>query len=406
LKLVDGQNIIIGSDVHLKTDNVMDKWIISAFQSLVKLVREEMERYRLDTVMPHLLKFIDQLSRWFVRFNKTRMKGDSGALAAAQSLGVLFEVLLGLCKLMAPFTPFFVEYMYQNLVKLLPESERKESVHYCMIPKPNMDAVDEKVEQSVSGLQSVIDLGRSAREKSNQPSFRFPYPELIIVHQSEEFLQNMKTLESYMIDELNVKKVGFSSEVSAFISLNLVVDNKSLGTKLRKKKAAFEAALKTLTQSDLSKLQAEGKLAVKYHNGESDDEETIVVGEDVTIEYNFSGDSNVYEANSNGGLVVLVNKQLDDSCLREGYARELVSRVQLARKDAKLTIEDSVNLYIGFPESGGKCLDAYESMRDYIFSKLRQPLDPIPSSFDGIQVISDTLGKARDEELRVIIARK
>jgi isoleucyl-tRNA synthetase len=171
LKLVDGRNILIGNDIHKHTDNVMDRWILSAFQSLVKLVSEEMSRYRLDTVMPHLLKFIDQLSRWFVRFNKTRMKGDFGPDAASQSLGVLFHVLLELCKLMAPFTPFFVEYMYQNLAKLLPASERKGSVHYCFIPKPDMGVVDEKVEQSVSALQSVIDLGRSAREKSNQPSF-------------------------------------------------------------------------------------------------------------------------------------------------------------------------------------------------------------------------------------------
>jgi hypothetical protein len=179
-----------------------------------------------------------------------------------------------------------------------------------------------------------------------------------------------------------------------------------LGTKLRKKRTVFETALKALSQSDLSRLQTEGKLLVKYHNGESDDQETIVVGEDVTIEYNFSGNAEVYEANASGGLVVLVNKQLDDSCIQEGYAREVVSRVQLARKDAKLTIEDSVDLFVGFPESGGKCLEAFKAMREYISGKLRQSLELVPASLAGLNVVADTVGKARDEDLRIVIVKK
>lgn len=392
--------------VHLVTDNVMDKWILSSFQSLIKLVRGEMTKYRLDTVMPFLIRFIDQLSRWFVRFNKGRMKGDFGAEKALYSLQTLYEVLLGLCKLMSPYTPFFVEYMYQNLRKALPENVSKESVHFCMIPEWDSTMVDERIEDAVSSLQTVMELGRSAREKSNQPSFRFPYPELVVIHPSSETLENVNGLKEYVLEQLNVKKLNLTSEVLSLITVSLDIVRASLGPKLKQKIGAFSKALKSLSTAEIFDLQSKGKMLVKYHNGRENDEQEIILNEDVNILYSFSGDTGKYEAVSQNGFVVLVDKNLDEECVREGFAREIVSRVQMLRKEAKLTIEDSVHLFIDIPSESSKCLDAYEKCREMIEEKLRQPLLPLCSStVDDSRKVIDAERAVLEEKIRLTITR-
>jgi isoleucyl-tRNA synthetase len=115
-----------------KSTNALDRWINSASQSLVFFVRQEMEAYRLYTVVPFLLKFVDNLTNVYVRFNRKRLKGRTGEDDSRIALSTLYYVLLTTCKAMAPFTPFFTENMYQNLRRATPNSD--ESVHYCSFP--------------------------------------------------------------------------------------------------------------------------------------------------------------------------------------------------------------------------------------------------------------------------------
>lgn len=116
-----------------KSSNVLDQWINSATQSLVHFVRQEMGGYRLYTVVPYLLKFLDNLTNIYVRFNRKRLKGRTGEEDCRTALSTLYNVLLLSCKVMAPFTPFFTEVLYQNMRKAFDRSE--ESIHYCSFPK-------------------------------------------------------------------------------------------------------------------------------------------------------------------------------------------------------------------------------------------------------------------------------
>jgi isoleucyl-tRNA synthetase len=146
--------------------NVMDRWILATTQSLIKFVGQEMEAYRLYTVTPQLLKLIDTLTNWYIRLNRKRLKGDNGIEDAKVALNVLCEVLFTLTRLMAPFSPFICETMYQNLKNYIPESsEDTRSVHFLMFPKVKEVYFNEDIERAVGNMQTVIELGRFIREQ-------------------------------------------------------------------------------------------------------------------------------------------------------------------------------------------------------------------------------------------------
>jgi len=141
-----------------------------------------MENYRLYTVVPGLVSFIGQLTNIYVRYNRSRLKGKNGIEDTLCALTTLYDVLLTLCKTMAPFTPFFVENMYQNLRRCLPDAGQSEpSVHFCAFPIPSLDALDRRVETSVNRMQGVIEIGRQIRER-NGKSLKTPLKRCIVVH--------------------------------------------------------------------------------------------------------------------------------------------------------------------------------------------------------------------------------
>ena len=157
--------------VQSKTGNVMDIWIVSYTQTLLDFVEQEMKGYRLYTVVPRLVKYIDMLTNWYVKLNKKRFKGESNLDDCLVSLNVLSYILLTLAKLMGPFTPFLAEYMYQVLRKLMPTStaEQDLSVHFQMMPKAQPNLVRKDIERAVAALQIVIGLGRVVRERKIKP---------------------------------------------------------------------------------------------------------------------------------------------------------------------------------------------------------------------------------------------
>ena len=162
--------------------NVLDRWIASATTSLVTFVKNEMDNYRLYTVVPHLVTFIGQLTNIYVRYNRSRIKGKNGVDDTRRALTALYNVLLTLCKMMAPFTPFFAEKMYQNLRRCLPEEGKSEpSVHFCSFPEASAAVLDHRVEKSVARMQAVIETGRQIRERNNKP-LKTPLKRMTVVH--------------------------------------------------------------------------------------------------------------------------------------------------------------------------------------------------------------------------------
>lgn len=315
--------------------NVMDQWILSSFQSLVKFVHQEMAAYRLYTVVPKLLLFIEQLTNWYVRMNRSRLKGKFGSEDSQVALTSLFHVLFALCKLMAPFTPFFVEFMYQNLKRVLPASQQADSVHYLMIPQEDASLVNDSIERSVSRMQSVIELGRTARDK-RKITMKRPLKSALVVHKDASYLDDVRSLQNYVREELNVRSVDFSSEVDKFILLKAQPNKRAIGTRFGKQASEIGKAVAELSHAELLQFQASGSMDVKGHSLSSSE---------VEVSMQFQGDSSVMQDCGNNDVLVIINVEEDEALLAESVAREVTRCVQQLRKKAGLMPTDQVEVF-------------------------------------------------------------
>lgn len=244
------------------TKNVTDIWILSKAQSLIKFVRAEMAEYRLYTVVSILLQFIEQLTNWYIRFNRKRLKGSHGQADAYQALCVLHFVLYQQTLLMAPFTPFFAEHLYQNLRLALPAAHRQESVHFCMIPEPDQSLIHPEVEATVVKLQNVVELARAARDRRTLP-VKTPLACLFVVHSNPVVLEGLAPFLPYVKDELNVREVRSSSAEAEYVRLVADINDKLCGPKLRNKKGAVKDFVKNMTDAQVRQAQQSGKVEVE-----------------------------------------------------------------------------------------------------------------------------------------------
>lgn len=201
--------------------NITDRWIIAYNQRLVKFVRNEMTQYRLYTVVDELLGFLDKLTNWYIRLNRSRIKGDYGEEDCLQSLNSLFSTLLNLVVLLSPFTPFLTEHIFQNLRNGLDKDSEymEDSIHYLRIPTPKEELIDEKIEQIMNNMIDVIELGRQTREK-NKIALKKPVAYIEIINFDKEYCDNLKTVENYVIEELNANEILYNQDESKFIKVS------------------------------------------------------------------------------------------------------------------------------------------------------------------------------------------
>mmetsp|Transcript_16202 Transcript_16202/g.26515 ORF Transcript_16202/g.26515 Transcript_16202/m.26515 type:complete len:1168 (-) Transcript_16202:238-3741(-) len=326
-----------------ESSNVMDVWILASCQSLIKFVRAEMAEYRLYTVVPRLLKFIDDLTNWYVKLNRSRLKGLDGKEEADSSLHTLFDVLYKLAITMAPFTPFLSEAMYRNLRNALPAEKRFESVHFVSFPVPDEKLLNSAIEIRVARMQKVIELGRVIRDRKNLP-LKQPLREVVVVNKDEQFLADVRAMETYITEvELNVRTLRTVSDERQFVKLSAEADGKVLGKRLGKAFPALVKAVKDLSHEVLDEFLQKGTMVV---NGE-----TLVEGDvRVVREFRGDGDQSHYEAHGDGSALVLLDVREDTELRDEGTAREIVNRVQRLRKKAGLVVEDEIEIFFTVPE--------------------------------------------------------
>jgi isoleucyl-tRNA synthetase len=351
-----------------KAMNVMDLWILSSFQSLIKFVHQEMAAYRLYTVVPRLLLFIEGLTNWYVRMNRSRLKGKFGQEDSYLALSTLFQVLFQLCKLMAPFTPFFVDFIYQNLKRVLPKDQQVDCVHYLMIPQEDAAQTNTTIETSVARMQSVIELGRTARDK-RKLTMKRPLKNVLVVHKDPAYLADVKGLEQYVREELNVRTVDFSSEVDKFILLKATPNRKALGGRFGKTSGEFGKAITEWTHAQVLQFQTQGFLD---HKGEK------LTAAEVDVSMNFQGDATKMEAEGNNDVLVIINVEEDAALIAESLAREVTRRIQQLRKSAGLVPTDDVEVFFAPTEKGrsGGLVKAIESQKEFIREILGRQLHP------------------------------
>ena len=229
--------------LNMKDGNLMDRWVVSANQNLIKYVRHEMDNYKLYNVVRPLLTFLEKLSNWYVRLNRTRMKGEEGAEEQKRSLNILFDVLLNTTTLMACVTPFLAEHMYQNLRNGISEADehlRAGSIHFLQIPECNEDLLDEAIEQRVARMQSAIENGRLIRDRKAL-SLRYPLASVTLIDSDPQALADFEEVKGYIIEELNVLELKTDGNEDEYIDYKCEPDNREIGSVLKK---AYDKKLK------------------------------------------------------------------------------------------------------------------------------------------------------------------
>ncbi|XP_043933338.1 isoleucine--tRNA ligase, cytoplasmic isoform X1 [Protopterus annectens] len=367
-----------------ESDNIMDKWIVSFTQSLIHFFKVEMDAYRLYTVVPRLVKFVDMLTNWYVRTNRRRLKGENGTEDCIMALETLFSVLFSMCRLMAPFTPFITEIMYQNLRHLIdPQSIQDKdtgSIHYLMLPSVRESLIDKQIERAVSQMQSVIELGRVIRDRKTIP-VKYPLKEVVVIHQDPEALKAIQSLEKYILEELNVRQLTVSTDKDKYgIRLRAEPDHMVLGKRLKGAFKSVMGAIKELTNEQLENFQSTGSIVVEGHE---------LHEEDLRLMYTFDqnhGTASQYEAHSDAQVLVLLDVTPDQSMVDEGVAREVINRIQKLRKKGNLVPTDEITVFYKCKPVGDYLDTVVKGHTEFILATIKAPIKPypVPASLDVI----------------------
>ncbi|XP_016892283.1 isoleucine--tRNA ligase, cytoplasmic [Cynoglossus semilaevis] len=401
LQKEEGTVFLYNENTAKPSDNIMDKWIQSFTQSLIQFFRAEMDAYRLYTVVPRLVKFVDMLTNWYVRTNRRRLKGETGTQDCLWALETLFSVLFSMCRLMAPFTPFVTEMMYQNLRHLIDpvsfDEKDTSSIHYLMLPQVRESLIDKQIENAVSQMQSIIELGRVIRDRKTLP-VKYPLKEVIVIHQDPEALKNIQSLQKYILEELNVRQLTLSTDKDKYgIRLRAEPDHMVLGKRLKGAFKAVTASIKELTNEHLETFQKTGSIIVDGHE---------LHEEDLRLMYTFDQDSNCaaqYEAHSDEQVLVLLDVTPDQSMVDEGVAREVINRIQKLRKKAHLVPSDEITVYYRCQPEGEYLHSVIQAHTDFILATTKAPLLPSPVPSKAVVIIEEkTQLKGSDLEFTIV----
>ena len=335
-------------------ENVLDQWIMSRLQTLKQTVATEMEGYRLYNVVPALFAFIEDLTNWYIRLNRGRFWGEEISADKIAAYSTLYEVLMELSKVMAPFAPFLSEHLYQALAELARQSAQPNSVHLCDYPEAESVKVKPGLETAVERMQQVILLGRQKREEV-KIGLRTPLSSLTIINSDEALLDDMRRIERYVQEELNVQSVAYSTDESAYIELCAKPNFPLLGKRLGKRMKSFAAVIDVLTPEQIAQLQQSGRLELTV-----DGETEVFSAEEVRVQQQARAGTNTL---SNSQIAVDLDCHLTPELIRGGYAREVVNRIQRARKDMNFAVSDRVAVNY---TAKGELAQAIGEHRDYV----------------------------------------
>lgn len=338
-------------------DNILDQWIMSRLQTLKNTVATEMEGYRLYNVVPGLFAFIEDLTNWYIRLNRGRFWGEDISADKIAAYSTLYEVLMELSKVMAPFAPFLSEHLYQSLAQLAGQPAQPNSVHLCDYPEAEAVKVKPGLETAVERMQQVILLGRQKREEV-KIGLRTPLARLTIVNSDAALLEDMRSLEGYVRDELNVQSVEYSADESAYIELYAKPNFPLLGKRLGKRMKAFAGVIANLDIGQISELQNNCDIQLTVA-GESE----TFSSEEIQVQQQARAGTNTV---SNRQIAVDLDCQLTPELIRGGYAREVVNRIQRARKDQGFDVSDRVAVTYA---AQGELAQAIAEHRDYIMGE-------------------------------------
>lgn len=373
LKKVMDIDYIFDPKMESSNTNVMDKWILASTQSLLEYVNAEMAAYRLYTVVPRLLQLIDDTTNWYIRFNRKRLKGENGKDDTLHALNTLFEVLYTLCRGLAPFTPFLTDTIYLKLLPHIPkdlQGEDNRSVHFLPFPEVRKELFNPDIERRVARMQKVIELGRYSRERRTI-GLKQPLKKLVVIHRDQQYLDDVKSLESYITEELNIRDLILTQDETGYgVTYSVTADWPVLGKKLKKDMGRVKKALPSITSEEVKAYLATGEITVdgiKLQKG------------DLVVKRGLKEDasSQNLETNTDDDVLTLLDVEIYPGLAEEGLGREIINRVQRLRKKAGLQPTDDVKMeykVLSDPENIG-LQKVFETQSKSFEKALRRPLD-------------------------------
>jgi isoleucyl-tRNA synthetase len=324
---------------------------------------------------------IDNLTNWYIRFNRKRLKGTAGTGPAdtLSALNTLFDVLFTLIRALAPFIPFITDHVFQMLLPYIPsELSRKfpdtRSVHFTSFPEVRMELFDENVQRRMSRLQKVIDMSRTARDRCNIP-LKTPLLTLVILADGS-YLEDIRFLSTYIREELNVRNIILTSDEEKYeVRLRAVVaDWSRLGKKLKKDVQKIRKALPGLTNDQLKQFLKTKTITI---DGIQLGEDDLTVARGVAENNARDGKGPAWESNSDNEAIVLLDPALYPELMDEGAVRELINRFQRLRKKGGLVPTDDVAMEYSILDnpSGVDIPGMIEQQRDTIRNAVRRDLE-------------------------------
>ena len=311
--------------------SVMDKWCLSKLNSLITECDTNLENYRITETARALQDFVDELSNWYVRRGRERYWAKGMEQDKINAYMTLYTALVTVAKLAAPMIPFMTEDIYQNMVRSV-DPAAPESLHLCSYPVADPHMVDKQLEADMEEVLKVIVLGRACRNAANLKN-RQPLAKMYV--KADQTLGEF--YKEIIEDELNIKAVEFTDDVRSFTTYNFKPQMRTVGPKYGKLLGKIKVALGEVDgNAAMDQLKNEGSLKLNI-----DGEEVALSEEDLLIEMTQQAG---YETQNNNNITVVIDCNLTEELIEEGYVREVISKVQTMRKEADFQVMDHIAL--------------------------------------------------------------
>ena len=325
---------------------VMDKWLLSKLNTLVKTVDENLGNYRIPEAARALDSFVDEMSNWYVRRSRDRFWAKGMEQDKINAYMTLYTALVTVAKTAAPMIPFMTEDIYQNLVRNLDPSA-PESIHLCDFPVANEQHIDKELEDNMEAVLKIVVIGRACRNTANIKT-KQPIGKMYVKADfalSEYFVEIIE-------DELNVKSVEFTEDVSAFTSYTFKPQLRTVGPKYGKYLKQIQQTLASLDGNQaMAKLKAEGALKL-----DNISDEVVLCEEDLLISM---AQKEGYVSDSEGGVTVVLDTNLTPELIEEGMVREIISKLQTMRKEADFEVTDRIHVTYSGSDKVGEIFEKY-----------------------------------------------
>ncbi|AYV78715.1 MAG: isoleucyl-tRNA synthetase [Edafosvirus sp.] len=331
---------------NTKSINVMDMWIESRLYSLINNIEANLEEYELSKCVTEIIKYIDELTNWYIKMNRDRMKGRLGDAEWITSLSTLYKILNILVITMAPFTPFNSEYLYNELNKLVNQKdniEYKESVH--LLPYYNKDLLtyDKQLEIKFLQFQRIVNAVRNVRGMRNL-NMKKPIKKVIVCHNDEKFIENIKNLEMFLLSESNILEMGYDSNISKYVKYKFKLNMAGLKQKLK----TFDRSNEMKKFIDWTTSATEENITefvnnetINVYNMELDKEILEIVYDTVNLPDEYKNYSQIIDKD----VMTLVDLSEDEEMINKYHIKMFCTTIQMMRKKMELKPADKIEVY-------------------------------------------------------------